>query len=189
MPRTTFYGQINVQVTIQPNIGLDAGDRQSVVEILNLLLADEAVLLLKTHRVDGHANGVEIPELQALYDDQYKQINANSDEIGERIHILGGSQLSGSEQLIEYARLGGELNEFPGIVNILADHEAFIRFLREDARKCSESYDDQGTYALLVNVMRTHEKMAWILRSHVAAGQFIGEKSGDTNEKRSGIMD
>ena len=176
MPRTTFYEFNNVLVTIQPNIGLDAGARQSVIEMLNLLLADEAVLSLKTRGADGHTGGVDLPELQPLYDAQSKQINAVSNEIMERIQILGGSHLSGSEALIDSARLRGELNAVPDIVSILADHEAFIRFLREDARKCSEMYEDQGTFALLVSVMRIHEKMAWILRSNITSRQYGDEK-------------
>jgi starvation-inducible DNA-binding protein len=176
MPRTTFYGRKNVQVTIQPNLGLDASARQSLIEMLNILLADEAVLSLKTHRADGYADSVDVLELQPLYDAQYKQIHAISNEIVERIQILGGSHLSGSQELIDSARLGGDLSAVPGIVSILADQEAFIRFLREDARKCSEIYEDQGTFALLVSVMRIHEKMAWILRSNIAPGQFDDEK-------------
>ena len=42
-----------------------------------------------------------------------------------------------------------------------------IRFLREDARKCTEEYEDEGTFELLVSVMRLHEKMAWMLRSYI----------------------
>ena len=63
----------------------------------------------------------------------------------------------------------------PGIISILADHEAFIRFLREDTRKCSEAYDDQGTFAILINVMRLHEKMAWVLRSNIKNEPIHGE--------------
>jgi starvation-inducible DNA-binding protein len=72
--------------------------------------------------------------------------------------------------------LGGELNVVPGIVNILADHEAFIRFLREDARKCSEIYEDLSTFALLVSVMGAHEKMAWVLRRYIATEQLDESK-------------
>ncbi len=168
MPRTTFYGRKNVQVTIQPNIGLDATARQSVVEILNILLADEAVLSLKTHRAaEEFAGKAGVSELQPLYNAQSKQINTISNEIVERVKILGGSPLSGSEELLDYSRLDGKLAIVPNVMNILADHEAFIRFLREDARKCSEAYEDQGTFALLVSVMRLHEKTAWILRSYI----------------------
>jgi len=173
MPQITFYGRTNVQVTIQPNIGLDASARQSVIEILTVLLADEAVLSNKTHRAAGFAAGsVDVPELQPLYDAQTKQIDAISAELVERIQILGGSHLSGSEELIDAARLDGKLAVVPGGMSILADHEAFIRFLREDAQRCSEAYEDQGTFALLVNIMCNHEKMAWILRSNIALEKF-----------------
>jgi starvation-inducible DNA-binding protein len=175
MPRTTFYGHVNVQVAIQPNIGLDAAARQSVVEILNLLLADEAVLAFKTHSSDGHSGGTGVPDLQTIYDEQYKQINEIVIEIAERVRILGGSPLSSSEELIDSARLDGKLAVVPGVMSILADHEAFIRFLREDAQKCSEAYEDQGTFATLVSVLRIHEKMAWILRSNIALEQFDHE--------------
>jgi starvation-inducible DNA-binding protein len=74
--------------------------------------------------------------------------------------------------LIHASRLGADPDSVAGIVSILADHEAFIRFLREDSRKCSEIYDDQGTFALLVNVLRSHEKMAWMLRSNLPSGPF-----------------
>jgi starvation-inducible DNA-binding protein len=167
MPRTTFYGRKNVQVTIQPNIGLDADARQSVMEILNLLLADETVLSLKTHNAEGHASGTGVSDLQSLYDTQYQQINDIVIEIAERVSILGGSPLSGSEELIDSARLDGKLTVVPDVLSILADHEAFIRFLRVEAQKCSEEYEDQGTFALLVSVMRLHEKMAWMLRAYI----------------------
>jgi starvation-inducible DNA-binding protein len=167
MPRTTFYGRKNIKVTFQPNIGLEASARQSVVEILNLLLADEAVLSLKTHHAGGNSNGSTSIDLRPLYEAQYKEINDIVVEIVERVRILGGSQLSSPEELLNSARLDGKSILVPQVIDILADHEAFIRFLREDAQKCSEMYEDQGTFALLVNVLRLHEKMAWMLRSYI----------------------
>jgi starvation-inducible DNA-binding protein len=167
MSRTTFYGHSYEQVTIQPNIGLDAAARQSVVEILNLLLADETVLSLKTRRADEETNGTDIPDRHPLYEAQYKQINDIGSEIVERINILGGLHISDSEALIDAARLDGRFVNAPGVMSILADQEAFIRFLREDALKCSEIYEDQGTFALLISILRIHEKMAWMLRASI----------------------
>jgi starvation-inducible DNA-binding protein len=172
MPRTNHYRPENGLDSFQPNIGLEASARASVIEMLNLIVADEAVLALKTGRADGLAVGVEVPELQTLFDDQSKQIAAISSEMTERVQILGGSHTRSSAQLTDSARLGREINASPGIVSILADHEAFIRFLREDAQKCSELYEDQGTYVLLINTMRIHEKMAWVLRSNIALEKF-----------------
>ena len=39
--------------------------------------------------------------------------------------------------------------------------------MREDTRKCTEEYEDEGTFELLVSIMRLHEKMAWMLRSYI----------------------
>ena len=172
MPQNIYYGHKNVKVTFQPNIGLDASVRQSIIDILNLLLADEAVLSFKTHKAGGNPDGSDVPDLISLYDVQYKQLNAISDEIMERIQIMGGLQLRGFKELLESARLGVDLNAYPSPLIILADHEAYIRFLREDAQKCSELYEDQGTFALLVNILRIHEKMAWTLRKNIALEQF-----------------
>jgi len=176
MPRTTFYGRKNIQVTFQPNIGLDTNARQSVIELLNLLLADEAVLSHKTQGADGHAVGIENPDVQTLYNAQFKQITEIIIEMGERVSILGGSHKSSSEELIDSARLDGKAAGIPGVMSILADQEAYIRFLREDAQKCSEVYEDQGTFAMLVGVLRQHEKMAWMLHSYVK-NELINEES------------
>ncbi len=172
MTQNIYYGHINVKVTFQPNIGLDASVRQSVIDILNLLLADEAVLSFKTHKAEGNIGETDVPDLVSLYNGQYEQINTVSNEIVERVQIMGGTQLHGFKKLLENARLGVDLNAYPSILNILADHEAYIRFLREDAQKCSELYEDQVTFALLVNILRVHEKMAWILRKNIAPEQF-----------------
>lgn len=176
MSRTTFYRRTNVKVAIQPNIGLDAAVRQSVVEMLNLLLADESMLALKTQPMDGEAGKGDISELQSLFAEQYQQIKTICAEITERIQILGGSPLIGSEKFIDSSRLDGEPGAVQDIISLLADYEAFIRFLREDAQKCSEIYEDQGTYAMLISMLRIHEKMAWILRSNITAEQFDYEK-------------
>ena len=169
MSRTIFYRR-PVQVKIEPNIGLDTNARQSVIDILNVILADETLLFQKSqHAGGGEKDGANGAELHLLYDIQCKQMHTITSDITERIQILGGLPLHGSENFMDTARLGKDTGSIPGVVSILADHEAFIRFLREDARKCSEMYDDQGTYTLLIDVMRTHEKIAWVLRAKIAS--------------------
>ena len=176
MARSTRYGIKNEKISFQPNIGLDASNRQSVVEMLNLLLADEAVLSHKTQHAGTHTGEVDNTELQSLYEDQYQQIKMISDEIRERIQILGGSQIKGSEKLSDKTRLDENLVGPSDIINILAYQEAFIRFLRDDAQKCSERFEDQGTYAMLISVLCAHEKMAWSLRSQIGHEAIQGNR-------------
>ena len=176
MARTIFYGQLknSVKVTFQPNIGLDAASRQAIVDVLNLLLADETVLASKTHQAHTGSGG---SELNSVYEKQYQQLVEVLAEITERISILGGINLRGAKSLSDLARLDGKSGTVSDVMGMLADHEAFIRFLREDMQKCSDEYSDQGTFAMLVGILRQHEKMAWVLRA------FIEPK---LDEKRQG---
>ena len=157
----------NMSVIIQPNIGLDGDVRYSVVELLNIILADEVILATKTRSAHWNGCGADFFELHTLFEGQYQQLNHISDEIAERARMLGGFAIGSMEEFLQHTRLEDQSGSVPDILRLLADHEAFIRFLREDARKCSEAYEDEGTFELLVSIMRKHEKIAWMLRSYI----------------------
>lgn len=157
----------DLQVEIQPNIGLDSDVRHSVVDILNNALANEAVLSQKTRSAHWNVSGSGFLELHILFDSQYKQLNEISEEIAERARMLGGIAIGSLQEFIKFSRLAEQPGSIPKLMILLADHEAAIRFLREDARKCDEEYEDEGTFELLVSVMSLHEKMAWMLRSYL----------------------
>ncbi len=156
-----------LQVLIQPNIGLDSDVRHAVVKLLNITLADEAVLTTKTRSAHWNARGVDFFELHTLFKAQYQLLNHLSDEIAERARMLGGVAIGSLGEFLDHTRLEEQADDVPDILRLLADHETSIRFLREDARKCTEEYEDEGTFELLVSGMRLHEKMAWMLRSYI----------------------
>ena len=66
--------QIKIQVEIQPNIGLDYQAQQAVVKLLNITLADEAVLTFKTRGAHWNVSGAGFFELHLLFDSQYEQL-------------------------------------------------------------------------------------------------------------------
>jgi starvation-inducible DNA-binding protein len=164
-----------LQVFIQPNIGLDSEVRHAVVEILNIILADEAVLTLKTHSAHWHVRGVGFLDLRTLFDQQVQQLIKMSVEIAERVCMLGGFAISSFEEFLNFTRMEEQPGVAPDILHLLADQEASIRYIREDARKCAQEYEDEGTNELLVNVLRLHEKMAWMLRSYIETVPVHGE--------------
>jgi starvation-inducible DNA-binding protein len=94
-----------LQVAIQPNIGLDSDVRHSVVGILNNILADEAVLTLKTRSAYRNVNGAGFFELDILFNSQYEQLNDISDEIAERAQMLGGTAIGSLEEFIKHTRV------------------------------------------------------------------------------------
>lgn len=155
------------QIFIQPNIGLNSDVRCSVVSLLNRALADETVLAVKTRGAHWNVHGKGFFELHKLFASQYLLLNNLCDEIAERARILGGCAIGSLGEFLDLTRLEEQPGLIPDILHLLADHETSIRFLREDARKCSEEYEDEGTFGILINAMRLHEKMAWILRSYI----------------------
>ena len=165
----------NQQIAIQPNIGLDGSTRQSVLVILNHTLADEVMLTAKTRSAHWNVHGSGFFELQTLFETHYQLLTNISDDIAERARMLGGIAIGSLQEFLDHTRLEEQPGEVPDIMHLLADHEVMIRFLREDARKCTEEYEDEGTFELLVSVMRLHEKVAWMLRSYLEPETTSGE--------------
>jgi starvation-inducible DNA-binding protein len=159
-----------LQVDIQPSIGLDENARQSTVDILNVVLADEVVLATKTRSAHWNVRGTGFLGLYAVFGTQYDQLNCICDEVAERARILGGFAIGNIQEFLNHTRLEERPGEVPEILRLLADHEAVIRFLRGDAEKCIEEYGDEGTSDLLVSAVRRHEKIAWMLRSKIENG-------------------
>jgi starvation-inducible DNA-binding protein len=164
-----------LRVAIQPNIGLDGSARKAIVEILNHMLSDEAVLTAKTRSAHWNVRGPGFSELHILYKTQYQTLLHISDEIAEQTRMLGGNAVGTHQEFLAGARLEEYPGETPDILRLLADHEMVIRSMREAAKKCSEEYEDEGTAQLLVSSLCRHEKMAWMLRSNIEPEMSSGE--------------
>jgi starvation-inducible DNA-binding protein len=168
-------------VLIQPNIGLDGDVRQLVVDLLNITLADEIVLTTKIRCAHWNVRGADFFELHSLFKTQYQLLNDISDEIAERARMMDGLAIGSLFDFLSHTRLEELAGVVPDVLHLLADYETSIRFLREDAQKCAEEYEDAGTSELLVSVMRLHEKMAWMLRSYL---QHENEKGDYQNSRK-----
>jgi starvation-inducible DNA-binding protein len=158
---------------------LESDVRLPIVEILNNSLANESVLSQKTRSAHWNASGSGFFELHILFETQYKQLDEIADKIAERTRILGGMAISSFKEFLAHSRLEEDSAKVPDLLHLLADHESIIRFLREDIRKVSEEYEDEGTVELMVGVMSLHEKMAWMLRSYIE-----NEPVNDGSQKR-----
>ncbi|MBA4385525.1 MAG: DNA starvation/stationary phase protection protein [Anaerolinea sp.] len=168
-------------ILIQPNIGLESDVRLPIIKILNSTLSNEAVLALKTRNAHWNVRGANFFELHILFDTQYKQLNDISDEVAERVRMVGGIAIGSFAEFLAHTQLEERPGEVPNILHLLADHETIIRYLHDDIRKCSDDYEDEGTVDLLVSVMRIHEKMAWMLRSYIETEQFHGDSQKRNN--------
>jgi starvation-inducible DNA-binding protein len=155
-----------------PEIGLKKGSRDGAIDVLQGVLSDLLVLGAKTRAAHWGVSGLHFQALHAMFGEQYDAIEAEMDEVAERIRSLGGFPVSTVGGLLGGARLADtdvvKLGPAEMVGALLADHEALIRTLRTGARAADEKFDDAGTNDFLVGLMATHEKTAWMLRASAA---------------------
>ncbi len=153
------------------NIGIGSQNRVEVVKMLNQLLADEHVLYIKLRNYHWNVEGMYFQQLHALFEEQYTALSVQIDDIAERIRSLGHYAPGSMQSFEQMSRLqeSGHLNGDYRLMlqNILADHEMIIQVLRHDLEAAMEEYNDAGTSDFLTALMEIHEKMAWMIRSHL----------------------
>jgi starvation-inducible DNA-binding protein len=157
---------------LTPNIGIKDADRKAVIGLLNKRLSDTVTLYVKTRNYHWNLTGMHFAALHAFFEAQYDQLDEAMDEIAERVRQLGGVALGTLKEFAAHTAL----EEHPGVVPtaeemvraLLDDHEAIIRQLRVDVDATAQQYSDSGTSDFLTGLMEAHEKMAWMLRAHLA---------------------
>ena len=153
------------------DIGIESENRKGVVGILNTLLADEYILYTKTRNYHWNVVGKDFKERHEFFQEQYEKLDEMIDEIAERTRQLGGLTVATLNEFLQIGHLKENPGEYPSdlkmISNLLKDHESTIKLLRKSAEQCDEEYNDMGTNDFLIGLMEIHEKMAWMLRTHL----------------------
>ncbi len=153
------------------NIALNESSRTKVLGLLDQVLADEYVLYTKTRNFHWNVTGMHFSALHKFFEEQYQILDAAVDEIAERSRTLGGRAMGSLKEFLAKTRLKEAVSRVPKeegmLAELLKDHEAVIRSLREDVDECDRA-GDLGTADFLTGLMERHEKMAWMLRSFVS---------------------
>lgn len=152
-------------------LGIGDKNRQAIVKNLNQFLADEYLLYTKTRNYHWNVQGMSFGSLHELFEKQYTQLAVVIDDTAERIRSLGyfspGSmdEFLQMSRLVETGHLDGDARKM--IANLVEDHETIIQILRHDIDEIEEDDNDVGTADFLTATIQMHEKMAWMLRSHL----------------------
>jgi starvation-inducible DNA-binding protein len=153
----------------QINIGIEEQDRKAVVQVLSKILADAYVLYTKTRNYHWNVVGSDFSEYHKMFEEQYNEIDADIDEIAERIRALGQKTPA---TLAEFSKTT-QLEEHPGqypdaktmIKNLADDHESVSKAIRKSITIVGDKHHDVGTEDFLTGLLEKHEKTAWMLRS------------------------
>lgn len=167
------------------NIGLSDQERQSVVEILNRVLADAYLLLIKTKKYHWDVVGPQFRTLHELWEEHYEALTVSIDAIAERVRMLNGYPLGTADAFLKHASLKEHPGDLPNaqemVKRLVIDHEQVIRNLRDYVDQVADKYSDEGTADFLIGLMQDHEEMAWMLRSFVE-GEAL-EPSGKRDQE------
>ena len=155
------------------DIGIASEQRAGVSRILNKALSDEHVLYVRTRNYHWNVTGMHFRSLHEFFEEQYKALESAIDEIAERTRSLGFRAIGSMREFLQHARLPeqapAEVPDAVGMLrNLLADHEAIIKYLRADVDACDDEFDDVGTADFLTGMMEAHEKMAWMIRAFLS---------------------
>lgn len=154
------------------NIGIFESNLKSLGQMLNIILADEMTLLIKTRNFHWNVKGLHFSELHSFFDAEYQLLNDSVDEIAERVRALGEYSIGSLEEFSSNKRIKESL--FKGLSaeemlrELLNDHEFIIRKLRADIDEAANKYQDVGTSDFLTGLLEQHEKSAWKFRAYLA---------------------
>jgi starvation-inducible DNA-binding protein len=152
-------------------MGIKSEDRSEVVAQLDIFLADEFLLYLKTRNAHWNIEGPDFHAMHKFFEDQYELLADLVDNVAERIRTLGHYAPATLKAYLELTHLTEESrkkNDSAGFIkDLLGDHESIITRLRENANHFANDLEDIGTSDFITGLLETHEKMAWMLRAHL----------------------
>lgn len=143
--------------------------QQSVANQLANVLADTAMLYLKTHNFHWNVTGPSFSSLHLLFEQQYQAMWLAIDEIAERIRALGfpapGTYRAFSE--LSHVQEHTDLPKANIMVKTLLDDHTLVINRLKAAMIVAEQAGDQVSLDLLIRRTEAHQKDAWMLRSTI----------------------
>ena len=153
------------------NIGLTQKNRQAVSVEMAKLLADEFLLYTKTRNAHWNVEGSDFHAVHLFFESQYEQLDEIIDSVAERIRALGHYAPGSMKAYLKLTHLSeyeSDANSSADYMKeLLSDHESIIEFIRGKIGLFANTLKDAGTSDFITSLMETHEKMAWMLRSHL----------------------
>ena len=175
------------------NIELQHNRQQEVTGVLNNLLSDENLLLLKTKNYHWNVTGPHCHDLHALFGDQYAQLGALIDQVAERVRALGGNAFGTMTEFLRCTRLeerpGVHPSELTMVEDLCDDHQILLLSWRGFLAGNASLRNDTETTELFTKAVQEHEKMASILQSVLGKHDQLKKwlKTQDAIQRESGI--
>lgn len=140
-------------------------NNSKLVERLNQLLADYQIFYQNLRGLHWNVKGAQFFMLHEKYEELYNEAAESVDEIAERILMVGGQPL---HTFADYLKVA-ELKE----AGFISDSKKGVEVVLENSRYLLKSFNeilelaggDEGTSALMSDLIGATEKRIWMLES------------------------
>ena len=142
------------------NMGLSKDQRETMAKAVLALLADTYALYFKTHAYHWNVTGPRFHDLHAMFETQYTELWAATDDIAERIRALGVLAPVSYDEMAAAASIKHDAKTPDAntmLANLVAGHEQVVRTARA-ALKLAEEHGDEATSDLVAPRITAHEK-------------------------------
>ncbi|WP_428231628.1 Dps family protein [Flavobacterium sp.] len=153
-----------------PHIGITPKNLKKSTTILATILSNEMTLYVKTRKFHWNISGNSFMELHKLFEEQYRILEANIDEVAERISQLGEKTIGTMKEFIDNSTLKESPKEYASqkhmLEELLENHEQLVTEFRDYIPAFEEDSNDIGSADFVTGLLQQHEKMAWVLRRY-----------------------
>ncbi|WP_117169638.1 Dps family protein [Paraliobacillus sediminis] len=142
---------------------------KDLIHYLNLELSNVAVLYVKLHRYHWYIKGSQFFTLHAIFEEHYKELANDFDQIAERILAIGGRPFAIMEKYLETTSLKEAQADDEGsemIRQLIEDYQQISDEIQQKALPQARDYRDKPTEDLLIGFQTKLEKYIWMLKAH-----------------------
>jgi starvation-inducible DNA-binding protein len=143
---------------------------ENIVNKLNNLLSDLQIVYQNLRTQHWLVKGPEFYQLHKMYEEFYNETAETVDEVAERILMLGGVPLHTYSDYLSNAKMA-VVTEVPvgreSLTTVAGNQEHLLTAYREVSSDAA-SVSDEGTVALMSDLIASTEKKLWMLKSVLA---------------------
>ena len=144
--------------------------QQTLVDALNLVLADSYALFLKTQNYHWHFTGANFMSVHEMLEEFYRDLLNAVDDFAERIVILGAKAPATFAELSDRKTLADGNSSASGqqMLQQLHNDQGLLVETLYKALKIAQGCNDEASIGLLSERISVHEKHQWMLRAHLS---------------------
>ncbi len=138
-----------------------------VSEKLNQLLADYQIYYQNLRTLHWYAKGRTFFALHSKFEEYYNETAEIVDELAERILMLGEKPVYSFSQFLSISKLKETepISDGTAAVNVVLSNSEYLLNSVKETIQIADNVGDDGTVALLSELIGSTEKRIWMLKS------------------------